>query len=200
MTRRERKERRAESRREWAEGREQKAAALERQNEPFRGDYAFNTQPGHIPERARANRRSERAFEHQKMAAHHRERAAGIEDQLDRTVFSDDEDAVERLEARIAEREAEREKRKAANAAWRKAGKPGLNGTDEDRAGWEKVAAAIGAAWAANARRGLMHQGRSDSGTWVPYSWAKPFDLTNLGASIRRDQKRLEELRQAAAS
>lgn len=197
MTRRERMERRAERRREWAAGREDKAAALERRNEPYRGDYAFNTQPGHIPERARANRRSERAFEHQKVAEHHLSRAAGIEDQLDRSIFTDDDDAPEALRERIAEREEEREKRKRANAAWRKAGKPGLG--EEDAPAWSALRETLGAELTRQAIAGLEHQGRRDSGRWVPFSWAKPFDLTNIGARIRRDRERLESLRRGDA-
>lgn len=195
MTRRERLERKAERRREWAEKREAKAAALYKQNEPYRGDWAFATQPGYIPERARANRRDQKAFEHQGVAKHHRSRAAGLEDALERSIYSDDTDAIERLEERIAEQQAERDARKKANAAWRKAGKPGLNDTEEDRAGWAKVGEAIGPELTAKAMRGLAHQGRGDSGSWAPFSWAKPFNLTNVGASIRKDRERLEALR-----
>lgn len=124
MTRRERLERKLEKRREWAEGRDRKAADLQRQNDPYRGDIAFNTQPGHIPERARAIKRSERAAEHYGMARHHEEKAAGLERQLKRSIFSDDEDAPERLEARIADLERQRDRMKEVNAAWRKAGRP----------------------------------------------------------------------------
>lgn len=65
----ERAERKAGRYEEWAEKRRAKAAALEKQNEPYRGDIAFNTQPGHIPERARAIRRSEKAWEHSTTAS-----------------------------------------------------------------------------------------------------------------------------------
>lgn len=192
MTRRERMENRLAKREEWAAGRLAKADALLRRNEPFRGDIAFNTQPGHIPERARAIRRSEKAGEHYGMAKRHEEVAATLADRLDSTVFSDDADAVEQLEERIAEREAERDRKKAANAAWRKAGKPAPTaGADA----WAPVVAIAGAELAAQAIRSLAHQGRTDSGQWVPYSWAKPFDLTNIGARIRTDQQRIEEVK-----
>jgi len=62
----------------WAAKRREKAAALERQNDPYRGDHAFNTQPGHIPERARANSRSERAWEHTKTAQRMEDKAARL--------------------------------------------------------------------------------------------------------------------------
>ena len=53
MTYRERRERRAERLRGWAEARQARAAATFAAHEVYRSDYAFNTQPGHIPERAR---------------------------------------------------------------------------------------------------------------------------------------------------
>lgn len=56
MTYRERREARAERLRGWAEKREKAAEATFKSHEIFRGDHAFNTQPGHIPERARVNR------------------------------------------------------------------------------------------------------------------------------------------------
>lgn len=127
-TRRERAEARAARRREWAAGREEKADALHHQNEPYRGDVAFNTQPGRIPERTRANRRAEAAWEHTKMAAHHAARADGIDRQLERTIFSDDPDAPERLRERIAGLEAQRDRAKAYNLERRKAGAETLPG------------------------------------------------------------------------
>ena len=62
----------------WADKRQEKAAALHSRNEPFTGDYAFNTQPGHIPERARVNRRADKAFEHSKKAASMNAKASNL--------------------------------------------------------------------------------------------------------------------------
>ena len=56
---------------------------------------AIHDVPGRIPARERMNRREEKAHEHREMAAHHQGKAAGLRDQLDRTIFSDDEDAIE---------------------------------------------------------------------------------------------------------
>jgi hypothetical protein len=53
-----------------------KAEALHERNEPYRGDIAFNTQPGHIPERARALRRTEKAWKHEAKAREHLSKAA----------------------------------------------------------------------------------------------------------------------------
>ena len=69
------RERRAGRREGWAGARERHAAALEAANAPYQGDWAFATQPGHIPERAGANRRTERAFEHSRAAREHRAKA-----------------------------------------------------------------------------------------------------------------------------
>jgi PAS domain-containing protein len=183
MTTRERMEARAERRREWAAGRASKAAAIHQSNEKFRGDYAFNTQPGHIPERARVIARTERAFEHSNMAAHHTSKAGGIEAQLDRSIFSDDPDAIEALEEKAADLDSKADRRKAINAAFRKA-------TGSDRA--EKVIQLI--------RAGLITQ---DEGKHVAQSFSlchwqtQPFaayELTNLRANARRLRERIKEV------
>jgi len=130
---------RLDRRLKWAQGREQKADALQARNEPFVNDWAFITQPGHIPERERCNRRDEKAYEHRQMVQHHEEKAAGIERQLERTIFSDDEDAPDRLRERIAGLENDRGRIKAYNATAKKAAKTGGTGdlsllTEEDKA------------------------------------------------------------------
>lgn len=177
MTRRERMEQRLERRQEWARGRESKASALVKQNEPFRGDIAFSTQPGHIPERARVIKRSARAAEHHEMAGRHRGVAATLERTLDRTVFSDDADAIKQLEARIAQREAEAERIKALNKAIRREFKKGE--------GWMDRISASEAE-----RRAILRNAQV---------WGKPtfgtFVLTNLRGRITADRKRIEEIR-----
>ena len=82
MTRRERLEAKAERRRLWADKRRTRAAGPFREAERYRGDVAFNTQPGHIPARARLNRALDRAHEDLAMATHHDRRADGLERQL----------------------------------------------------------------------------------------------------------------------
>jgi len=171
MTRRERMERRAARRLEWAEARRQKAKPLLAYTDRYRGDHAFNTQPGHIPERARVIRAEDKAFEHHQVADYHEQKADGISRQLDRTIFSDDPDAVERLQARIADLEATRELRKRANTAYK-------------RGGIEAVRVACGDAMALEGATTLRVQ---------PY-YGKPFpaySITNIGANIRRLQQRL---------
>jgi hypothetical protein len=120
MTYRDRCEARAERLRGWADTRVQRAEAVFEAGEPFTSDIAFNTQPGHIPFRARLIAREDRAYESLGKAASMRSRADGIEGQLAGAIYEDDPDAVEQLRARITRLEAERDKAKAVNAAYRK--------------------------------------------------------------------------------
>lgn len=177
MTRRERMEARLERRREWAEKRRAKADALRAQDEHLRGDIAFITQPGSDMNRLRAkvNARSDRAHEHSTMANHHEQRADGIERQLDRSIYSDDEDAVERLEERVTALEAERDRIKAYNASCRK-GAPDLSLLDEDQK--------------ADLASCLRFQPYACKNGAMP-----GYVLTNLGGNIRRNKERLEALR-----
>jgi hypothetical protein len=181
MTRRERLERKLERRREWAEKRDAKAAGLQAQNAPFRGDWAFATQPGHIPERARANRRDGRAYEHAKMADYHSSKVAGLERQLDRAIFSDDDNAIEALEARIKANEAKRDRMKKINRLYRKGDRDGL--------------AELGIPY--DTLKAQIERTRA-SAPWVktPY---ESYELTNLGARIRADKKRLETIQRQAS-
>lgn len=181
MTRRERLERKAETRREWAEGRNGKADALRAQDPPgLRHDWAFITQPGRIPERARMNRRDDKRIEHHKMAAHHTSKAAGIEQQLERSVFSDDDDAIEKLEQRIAEREAERTKNNAINKIVRRKPKNEKTG--------EKVASL----------RELGFSQATADGFFVPDFGGRvgvpSYVNQNLGGNIGSDKKRIETI------
>lgn len=145
MTYRERRERKAERLRGWAEKRQQEAGAvIENIDRQYSGDVAFNTQPGHIPERARVIARQDRAFDSLHKAEGMVSRAGNIEAQLDGAIYSDDPDAVERLEERLADLEAQRERIKTANAAYRKehgAELKGLTAYQREQkmphAGWE---------------------------------------------------------------
>ena len=179
MTRRERLERKAERRREWAEKRDAKADGLRDQTpDSLRHDWAFVTQPGHIPERARMNRRDERANEHGQVAEHHRQKADGLESQLDRTVFSDDTDAVERLAERIASNERKRDAMKLVNRLYKKGDVSGLK------------------------KLGLSLEHLKEKMAALPAYEKSPYPayaLTNLGARIRTDKKRVEEIKRVQA-
>lgn len=125
MTTRERLEMKFEKRQEWAESRQAKAA-----QEWDKGDMSEEKtgipfgQPilvGHHSERRhrrvieRADNAMRRAAEHSDMAKHHAEKAAGIQDMLAGSIFSDDPDAVEALEAKISGMEKERERNNQIN-------------------------------------------------------------------------------------
>jgi hypothetical protein len=179
VTRRERLERRAERLREWAAKRETAAAATFKAGEPFRGDIAFNTQPGHIPFRARLIAREDRAFASLKKAHGMESRAGGIEKQLERSVFSDDDDAVEKLEARIKETEKLAERCAEVNKAWR------------------RCKGDVAAMVASGISQGLAEKAAS---TMRVAPWLKtPLDTTNLRAAIRRDRERIETVKKRAA-
>lgn len=121
MTYRERREARAERLREWADKRRERAAGDLAVGAHFRDDYAFNTQPGHFPLRARIIKAEDRAFESLRKADSMASRATEIDRQADGAIYSDDPDAIERLEAKIVELEARREMIKAENGVYRKA-------------------------------------------------------------------------------
>jgi hypothetical protein len=187
MTRRERLERRAEKRREWAEKAEARSDAA------FEGvrriaDNIPLGQPilvGHHSE-GRARRDQDRIHNgmsrgcaEAKLAEHHKSKAGGLEHALEQSIFSDDADAIAQLEARIAEREAEREQMKLINKLYRKG----------DAAGLEALGVNL-----ERLRAKLVEAG--------PY-WGSaphlPYEMTNLGANIRRDRQRIEDIRRRAA-
>lgn len=127
-TTRERKLARAERLEGWADKREVRAAADYEQARRMASIIPFG-QPilvGHHSERGDRNYRGRidntfrRSFESANMAENMRSRAAGIVAQADDAIYSDDPDAVEQLEAKIARLEAERAAINAYNKAARK--------------------------------------------------------------------------------
>lgn len=128
MTRRERLEARAERRREWAEARERAGDAARQRHHEIADRIPFG-QPilvGHHSQRAaeadagKLESLRGRAVENWAMSRHHAQKADGIERQLRTAIFSDDENAVEQLEAKVAKLEAARDRMKAENASYRK--------------------------------------------------------------------------------
>jgi hypothetical protein len=71
-------DRRADKYEEWAEKRESKATAQLNSYPEIRHDWAFITQPGHIPFRARMNRADERAHDSLTVAEGFRNKAENI--------------------------------------------------------------------------------------------------------------------------
>ena len=176
MTYRERREARAERRREWADGRAQKAGAASRAAHDATAGIPFG-QPilvGHYSERRhraavdRGHRQMEKQVEHSQMASRHGQAADTIDRQLDSSIYDDDTDAIEQLRKRIEDREARREAMKKRNAAYRKEHREEL--------------------------KALTAYGRSQA---VPHpGW----ELSNLGGCISRDKKRLARLERSAAA
>lgn len=199
-TRRERLERKLEKRAEWAAKARARSAARLSTAHDMASVIPFG-QPilvGHHSEKRDRNYRGriqsnfEKGFEEANLAKHHAEKADGLEAQLDSSVFSDDADAVEQLQARIAEREVKRDRYKAVNAAWKKAGKP----KSDDAEGWARVASLL----ATDEEKALALRGLKTL-QLCPYH-EKPFPsyvFSNLSANIRRDKGRIEEVRRRQA-
>lgn len=191
MTRRERLEAKVAKREEWA------AKAAQRSDAAFRSarglsDHIPLGQPilvGHHSEKrhrrdlARIQSRMSRGVEESQLASHHTSKAAGLADQLDRTIFSDDDNAFEAIEARIAEREEERTRCKAINAAFRKA--------TGDKAARLIALVANGLLTEAEA------QSHAKTFALMPYYGVPfpPYHLSNLGGRITADKKRLADIR-----
>lgn len=127
MTYRERRERKLQKLQEWAAARKAKeAAAIESAHRI--SDGIPLGQPilvGHHSERharrdcARITGAYEKAHEHHTIAARHADKAATIRQQLEQSIYSDDADAVERLQEKIAAMEAERARIVAYNKSCR---------------------------------------------------------------------------------
>lgn len=123
MTRRERLERKLAKRREWAE------SAKNKSNQRLKSAMGEIEgippgQPilvGHHSERRhrraleKHDNKMRQACELADKAKHHAGKAGGLEDQLEGSIFSDDPDAIERIEEHITELEARRQANNAIN-------------------------------------------------------------------------------------
>lgn len=197
MTYRERREAKAERLRGWAEAREAKQPAL---SEAARGDEAATGIPfgqpilvGHHSERRhrRAIERMDSAMrasvENGRKAEAMRSRADSIEAQAANAIYSDDHDAADRLREKIAGLEAQREQIKRYNASCRKAAKAG-----ESIGDLTLLDAELKADILTTARACAYMLGKG--GAFPAYK------LTNLGATIRTAQKRLDDIESGAAA
>lgn len=180
MTHRERLESKMERREEWAEKARARAAARFGAANGIADGIPFG-QPilvGHHSE-GRARRDQERihsgmskGIEETKLADHHESAATGIVRQLDRSIFSDDENAIAALEARAAASDATAAKINELNRAWRKGG-------------IEAFAALTSPAVAQRAAE-----------TMKLAPWLKtPLDATSERASARRDRERIGQIK-----
>ena len=205
LTRRERLERRGDRRREWADSRRKRADADHGSAQTIADGIPMG-QPilvGHHSEKrhqrdlGRMHGAMNRALESTQMASKHEQAADGIDRQLDRSIYSDDPDAAERLREKLDALEHRRERMKAINAwlARRVGGKRRIgyaHNRSEDAA--RKAAAALAACVEGlNLTRreqddilsGIRH---GDTLGYASYS------LSNLGATIRRTRQRLDNL------
>ena len=122
-TYRERRENRAERRRGWADGREKKAdTAWQKSRDAVDGIplgqpilVGHHSERGHRKALATSDRQARKTIEHLDMAKHHTQAATTIERQLDQSIYSDDPDAIERLQEKIDGLEERRERIKTLN-------------------------------------------------------------------------------------
>ena len=129
MTYRERREARADRLRGWAETREQKSAAgFEHARKIADGIplgqpilVGHHSESHHRRDIARIDGGMRAGIEHAAKAREMASKADEIERQAENAIYSDDPDAIERLTEKIAGLEAERERQKALNVAYRNA-------------------------------------------------------------------------------
>lgn len=182
MTYRERRLAKAERLREWAAKRAKKSEASFARVASIADNIPFG-QPilvGHHSER-HARRDQDRihtgmskGVEHAKKADEMASRADNIEAAADRAIYSDDHDAVEALTSRIETLRAQLERRKYINKEIRQ-----------------------GEGWAARIRPALTPDEIKDLELSARFSGCTgypPYAITNLGADVRRNVKRLQEL------
>lgn len=190
MTRRERLENKLERREQWAESRHadaerrsatasQMAKAIPLGQPMLVGHHSYKRDRNY---RERIGRNFEKAHESEKMARHHESKAAGLEAQLDRSIFSDDENACVALKARIEERTAKRARMVLINKLYRKGDDQGLR--------------QIGLS--------LQLLREKIASLPAPYCNGAPYEsytLSNLSGRIRADRERIKTIkaRQALA-
>lgn len=196
MSYRERRLRRAERLREWADKRTQKSAAAFQTAHTIAHAIPFG-QPilvGHHSER-HARRDQDRihgamsaGVEHERKAESMTHKADELERQADASIYSDDEDAIERLQARIAELEAQRARIKAINTMLRKCGPLAL------AEGEHTGAPLLNPPLTAAERAELIMLDRVQSWYDVPHKGFPPYYLQNLSGNLNRQKKRLAAL------
>jgi hypothetical protein len=191
MTRRERLEARADKRRDWAESRDRKSAAGFARAHTIADGIPMG-QPvlvGHHSERhhradlARIDSGLRAGCESADMAKEHRAKAAGIDHQLSRSIFSDDPDAIEAIEAKAARIDADAGRCIEINKAFRKA--PGSDPA-------AKLVALVPAGIITQEEALALAHG------WALQPWIKqPFPsyhVTNLRANARRLRERVKTI------
>jgi hypothetical protein len=188
MTRRERLEAKLAKRKQWAEKAEaraeQRSATVHSILEPI--PLGQPVLVGHHSEKRhrraldRADANMRKAAEESALAHHHTQKADGLARQLDRSIFSDDPDAVEQLRAKVAALTVQRDAFKNLNAWWRKRGTMrGCPGVSDEQAA------------------------KLDAEIPTRYSWERQpvpkWRIANLGAEIRRAAERITDVERRQA-
>ena len=188
MTRRERLENKLEKRQEWAEKAEQRFHDEMRKSESYVANIPFG-QPilvGHHSEKAhraaidRAWRAADRSVAEKDLAKHHRDKAEGLSDYLENTIFDDDPDAIDRIQQRIDSLEKKHALMLAVNKICR-------NKKFDDSA---KIAALVELGLTESAAKEAVHPSES----WQSVGFDS-YMLSNNSANIRRYKERLANLR-----
>lgn len=198
MTTRERKEARIARRLEWAEKRQVRGEStlkhaldgLPPMGEPIK--IGHHSEKRHRKAFVTADNKLRRGCEDLTMADYHQSRACGIAGQLERSIYTDDHDALDKMRERIADLEARRERYKVQNAAIRRI-------KDKTPEGLATGLAALVESGAFTAREAkdlvfaCQCQGAGIAKGWPTYA------LSNLSGNIARNRKRLPELERRAA-
>ena len=196
MSYRERRAARADRLRGWSEGRTKKAETASKAahdaldqiplGQPILVGHHSEGRHRRVIDRAEGN--LAKAHESWQMASQHASKAAEIDRQAGNAIYSDDPDAIEALQERIAGLEAERERCKYINKVIRKG--PGWEAridpplTDKEKRDLESIAK-YSPAYAAE------HLG---SGVRKPFKGYPGYHTSNLSGNIKRNRDRLARL------
>ena len=206
MTYRERRERRAERREEWADKRQKKSTDAFEHGDTLSKQIPLG-QPilvGHHSEKhhrrhlRRVNTSLRKGVEHAEMAEHHSQAARTIQKQLDNSIYSDDVDATERLQEKLNGLEVQRDRIKKINAWFRKNAKAhGLTSLSlpwDDKS--EETAGKVNSILLA-AEKVFSFSNKEGKDLASAYSFNNrigfpPYVLSNLSGNIKRTKDRLK--------
>lgn len=210
MTTRERKERRLKKRREWAESREKKAQQAFAESSKLASGIPLgqpilsghHSESRHRRDLGRIQSAMAKSVEHDQMAELHKATAEGIERQLDTSIYSDDTDAVERLQMKLDQLIGERARIKQINSWFRRhVKKAGIHSVNIGRIGavelrdlkWKLsglMRTAIKEIHLTN-KEGLELANSFQFDSFIGFP---PYKLNNLNGQISRTRSRLKEL------
>ena len=201
MTYREKRERRAERRDEWASKRRTKANAAGNraldmsrimQGEPIK--VGHHSEGRHRRDVDRMDNLMHTAAESSKMASHHAGAADTIRRQLDDSIYRDDVDELEQLETKLSEQLEQRDRRKAINAWLRK--NSGIKHSGPLPLPGELFDKAVEAIKACADALDLSRDEAMDLVSALKYNahlGYPAYSLSNLSGNISRTRKRVDE-------